>query len=290
MVIVLDNLILYYYSFKVNNIVRRGNNYYFHIKENEYSLTKIDDIDNEILKFSHDYHEVILNNFNNYISIINNKKYILEKLKIDSYKNIILNDIINYNENAIIISEKEMYTLSESMSSFIDRFESENSPLKNKSLIINESYDYYIGRAELVIAILNTNKEMKYKIIIQNIKIEHDMCLEKFYTIKNQKKMISVSNIVQYLKSCMYLFEYEEIEKKLKFYIERLRLKKEEIFLLAVMMIYPDEYFKFYSKEKEISKIEKEISNFIKQKESYENKIKKIYNLLSLYTSLPKLY
>lgn len=278
----IKNAINYYYGLNITNIKQYNDCYYFVVENNNYILKEIK---NEIYldekyKFSYEVkkyiniNEIIISKFKQPYISINNKKYVLEKIKVINRK-IEFNDIINpliintVNSKLIKNNWRLMWT------NKIDYIETQISENSKKYLLINDSINYYIGLSENAIQLLD---DIKTNLYISHIRIKKDYTLVDFYDPLNIIIDTRVRDVAEYFKDCF--FKNEDIEKDIDEYIYNSNLNVNEKILFLARMMFPTYYFDQY--EKVVNNEENSIENIISKVDEYEDLISKIYLKLNL--------
>lgn len=286
----MKNAIAYYYNLNINNIHQTNKIYKFGINNNYYVLEQIDDVDiNEVynlslyLKNKGIYtHEIIMNIEKNIVTIINNKKYVLLKIKNNLDRKVNIDDIVNFSmvTNIEINKKDNWYKL---WINKMDYFEYQINELKNKYPLIKESFNYFSGLTETGIELLE-NIKPNTTFSICHKRIKKDYTLFDLYNPLNFIIDYSIRDVSEYFKE-IFLFEdpYDIIEK----YIGK--LNNQQLILFFIRMIYPSFYFDTYEEIIKNNLDETKIQVIINRVDEYEKLIKKTYILIKNICSLPEI-
>ncbi len=295
----MKNIIRYYYNLEPDSIHQQDNRYKFNINKINYILFIYEGSKEELeekykiqeylKKIKIHCHEIIHNKFNELLTNINNKKYVLIRLTIK-------NRIININDitllsNIIInptffkyISKTEWKKLWEIKNDFI---EYQINQLGKKYTSIRESCDYYIGLAENCISLLANNIRQTSSTSICHERIQYNTNTDYFYNplyfIIDKK----VRDIAEYLKKTLYEEKYEN--KVINNYIFYNNLSENDILLLFIRIIYPSTYFDLYENLVENMANEKELLKIINNSNKIEQNIKNIYREISTKIRMPNI-
>ena len=296
----MKEFIHFYYGFNIDNINQINDYYTFNynddiyylipFNQNENRLNYYIDISNRLLKYNIKSHIVINNNDGKKITYIDDVGYILLKIinnneeinifdiKDNQYK--FLNEKISINKNHI--SWSELWQIK------VDFLENSLNEIK-KDNIIEHSYDYYIGMAENAIIYYNQTIRQYYindypltwchkRIYYPNMSINYLNPIN--YIID-----YDIRDIAEYLKSAFFYNEkiaYEELCS----YIKIGKLNNYNANLLLARLLYPSYYFDYLEKWINHKTSSNDLLNIINKQSSYEQFIKKAYQLLSNYALL----
>ena len=290
----MKNAIKYYYNLDPSTIHQKNNKYYFTVDKYNYVLLEYDDdkiediynLSDNLLKIGVYSHKIIKNSMNSYVTLINDKNYVLLKIFVIK-KQITVNDIINFNNIMYFNNNKlkinDWYML---WTNKVDYLEYQINQLgKNYPLII-ESFSYYIGLSEIAICLLkNINKnELYYS--LGHKRISCDDTTYVFYNPLNIVIDLRIRDICEYYKSCF--FNNLSVDS-LDNYLLYNNFTDSEACCFLARMLFPTYYFDIYEsiisnqvKEEKIKKITDKVND-------YEKFIKKIYLLLKSKYNIPSI-
>lgn len=287
----MKNAINYYYKLLVDNISKKGDEYYFYLNNEEYRLIvfnrpfedinsiyklNIEMINNNIL-----VHQIILNKDSEVVTNINNKPYLL--LKLCAYKNdkIFINDIKyyqTYTSNLIYDNDLLRTNWIQMWSDKIDYYEYQISELGKKYPILINSLSYYIGLGENAISYI-TNKENYNDTSLVKV-VSHKRIVIKngsfdFYNPINFIIDNRVRDISEYIKNSFFYNEFNMHEIKL--YLDNINFNEYEYNLLYSRLLFPSYYFDIYDEVINNNLPEEKIIDIIKKNASYEDFLYKMY-------------
>lgn len=261
----MKNSIKYFYNIDVFDINYLNNKYYF----DNYILIEVNKpLDLELYSYiiQNNYPiYMIINNVNNeYISIIDNKKYILLN------KNNLNNKIDIFN-NLIINSSKEIRwdILWEYK---VDYFEKNIVNINDKELL--QVYPYYIGLSENAIRLFK-EKEYDGNKSITHKRIESN---DDLYIPSNIIIDYRVRDASEYIK---YNFFNDTLDINRVFNkINSINYNNGDYYLLFTRLLFPTYFFDLLESNKKITIYSSKINQ-------YELLLNKIYNYLNSYTKIP---
>lgn len=295
----MKNAIEYFYNFPNITIHELSDKITFKIDNQEYHLLpnirnykELEEIYN-ITRGWNNYYQIIRNKNNSIVTNINNKEYILIKIRGDYDNNITIEDIML---NPKI--QQNMYTAikrnnwSELLQRKIDFFIYQREHIRKKYLIIDECLDYYIGMTENAISYLNaTNASIRYQ-ENRNITISHRRILkDQKYQMYNPLNLIidhKARDISEYLKLLFINNQTTEKEELITKLITNLNFNEYDYRILMARMLYPSFFFDKYEQIVNLTHKEEEIMPIIKRIKAYEEYIKKIYETISYTIQIPK--
>lgn len=295
----MKNAIEYFYNFPNITIHELSDKITFKIDNQEYHLLpnirnykELEEIYN-ITRGWNNYYQIIRNKNNSIVTNINNKEYILIKIRGDYDNNITIEDIML---NPKI--QQNMYTAikrnnwSELLQRKIDFFIYQREHIRKKYLIIDECLDYYIGMTENAISYLNaTNASIRYQ-ENRNITISHRRILkDQKYQMYNPLNLIidhKARDISEYLKLLFINNQTTEKEELITKLITNLNFNEYDYRILMARMLYPSFFFDKYEQIVNLTHKEEEIMPIIKRIKTYEEYIKKIYETISYTIQIPK--
>lgn len=294
----MKKMIEYYYHFKNIDLNQIGEEYYFKNNNKNYilfscrrSALELDDI-NKILYKNKIYNRLVPNIFNQFITYINGKEYVLVE-KINNYSNekISLDDVIkSYNildiNNYNAILRTDWYDL---WTKKIDYIIYQREHIKGNYPIIDEYLDYYIGMAESGISYykntidsIKMNSKTLYSLSHRRIK---SLLKANYYNIDDLIIDYPVRNISEYLKTLFYKNLIDANLLNSIFF----KLNYDELLyrLLYARMLFPSSFFDIYERVVNDNLEEKELIPIINKIKNYEDFLKNIFNLINKKTRIP---
>lgn len=264
------NAIKYYYDIDVEKIIFKNEVYIF----DNFILKELKkNIDINIYNFfinNHIYiHQIIYNNRGEYVTIIDNKKYILLKKNNDVEINI--SSIINFFIDINVTNTKNWATLWEQK---IDYYEKNMITIKDKELL--EVFPYYIGLGELAIRLYNeAGKNKTYCICHDRLVSEYD-----FYSPDNIIADYKVRDIAEYIKIAFFNNDLTINEVFLN--LNKIMLSADDYMILYARLLFPTYIFDCIESNGNCSKYISKINQF-------ELLLNEIYNYISLKNNIPKI-
>lgn len=289
------NLIKYYYKLEPLEIHQKKDFYTFNVENKNYKLfeANIEDIErayklalefysnglysNHPLKTTMNTWQVAYNQKLYHLveydksmeELININKIVYFQKSIEHYQ---FNNLLNTSNWGLLWSKK------------MDYFEYQMNQFGIKYPIIRETFAYYIGLAEMGIALFNTYYNENYPLIVSHKRIRKKSDLYDIYDPFNMVKDLKVRDISEYFKS-MYL--EKDVYKDIIDYLNNEALSKYEKIMFYIRMFYPSFYFDVFEKITDGNLNEKDLEKIIKKTENYDTLLKKIYNHLSNEIEMP---
>lgn len=286
----MKNTINYYYNIVPTNIHQTKTLYRFDYKFKKYILYCVDDVENidyyyELSLILNNYniytHRIILNNQNEVLTIINNKKYVLFQINVDITRKVTLNEIIDFSNKTLGIDYKSLDNINwkELWLKKQDYFEYQLNSTKNRYPLLKESSPYFFGLTYLAIALLNeftTSPLMS----VTHKRITPNTTLFDFYNPFNFVIDTRVRDTAEYFKNS------EDINM-IYSYIQNNNLSNEEMQFFLIRLIYPSYYYDLYEDIITNKQDEHEVHKIIQNIENRELVIKKTYMFLLNICSIP---
>ena len=294
----MKNVINYYYDLFPKDIHQTKDYYTFTVENFQYfflpyrrSREEIDKIYNDLRKFYYVkiyLHQIILNKIGEKITIVNNQPYILLKIYVNSRNFIILEDILQFQKSSLgIVTEKfSLQKLFSLWTDKIDYFEYQVSQFGMDYPLIRESFNYFLGLAEVAISLLNEIDEKNISMFYAHHRLKARSTLFDLY---NPLEFIIDSRIrdsVEYFKDkCLY----QDCMMEVFYYFKYQNLNKDEAILFFSRFLFPTFYFDMYERilSKEIP--ENKIKVAINVLPHYEKNIQQLYNFLKKYYVFPEI-
>lgn len=295
----MKRMIEYYYNFKNIDLNQIGDEYYFKNDNKNYimffcrrSEEELDCINN-LLYHNRIYNKLVPNIFNQLITYIDGKKYVLvEKInnysneKIDIYdviKSFNINKIDNYNS----ILRTNWYYL---WTKKIDYIVYQKEHIKGKYSIIEEYLDYYIGMAESAVSyykntIDSSNAKNRFQYILSHRRIK-SLLKVNYYNIDDLIIDYPARNVSEYLKT---LFYKDLITNDiLNSIFSKINYDEFLYRILFARMLFPSNFFDIYEKVVNDKLREEELIPIINKINRYEEFMKNLYLLINKKARIPQ--
>lgn len=282
--------IQYYYNMIPKNLIYRAeyieftsnnDHYYLMLENGKFQQAMLID---KIMKLNKiDIYDFIVNKNFQYITLINNKGYVLLKLLVEkTEKEIDLNDLLLF-ANLTLNFTSELRWIDKWIQK-TDALESNRSELLSKNETLEKTLDYYLGISENAIMYVkyhSTNIGKIYQLHLQHERLntktrKYIMFYNPFYIIFD----IRVRDISELIKQ--YILEGKNYKKLLKEIIEIMKINSNEIGLIVSRIMFPTYYFDFI--EDENSFANKKIITFSSY---YLDTMNEIIKLVSSYYEIP---
>lgn len=279
----MNNILDYYYNLKKIDIININNNYLI-MDNNDYSflLYEVDkDVNlNNTIKLlgslnNSNYSDLILNNNRSYITKIDEKYYVLIKLKGIINEVITLKDMVNNNIKYRI--NNYSLDLSKLWSRKIDYLEYQVSELGNEYNEILDSFSFFIGLSENAISFLNVNN-INYNNThktISHLRVKNNELFLDYYNPLNILIDYDIRDYAEYIKSKLLITD--NIDNDINYILNNANLSIDDIKLFYARLMFPTLYF---DKVEEIlidKKDEKELEVYIENIQIYINMLKDVY-------------
>lgn len=264
------NAIKYYYDLDVDELKYKNQEYYF----DNYILKELKkNIDINLYNFfisNNIYiHRIIYNVQGNYITIIDNKKFIL--LKKERSLEINMHEIIKFLIDINVEEKKNWAILWEHK---VDYYEKNIIRLKNKECLT--VFPYYIGLSELAIRVCKEAGEYG------TYSVCHDRltCSDLFYSPDNIIIDYKVRDIAEYIKNEFFnnSLDFNNIIESLN----KLFLNKADYYLLYARLLFPTYFYDCIENNENIN-------FYIDKINQYEKLLNHIYFYLQTKVNMPKI-
>jgi hypothetical protein len=295
----MKKIIEYYYSFKNIELDNIGREYSFSYNNKKYlffacrrSVEELYSI-SKLLQNSDLYNKIVPNIFNQLVTTVEGKNYILvEKRNGFNSEKIELKDILlNYK----IIDTKEYGSLLrinwyELWTKKIDYILYQREHIKGKYVIIDEYLDYYVGMAENAISyykntIDSFKNDSKDLYVLSHRRI-NSFFKSSYYNVDDLIIDYSVRNISEYLKT---LFYKDSIEiDRLNSIMSVLNYNEFLYRLFFSRMIFPSAFFDIYERVVNDDVSEDELLPIINKTKEYESLLKNIFFLINKKNRIPQ--
>lgn len=250
----------YFYNLYPPLLNKENDNYVFFVGNEKYYLTpyrrelsEINDLvelNKRMISSNSLVHEIIINKFNEPISVISNENYVLLRVYVNDIKKIDINDIIYMlNENVDLSGLKSLLRTNwvSLWSSKVDYIEYQMGHLIKKYPFLNNTIDYYLGLCENAITYIKNLKmfsDYKIPIGISHKRIIKDATLFDLYNPLNLILDYKVRNIAEYLKDAF--FKDEDVNYILNIVFKNFWFDKLNLSLLVARLLYPSYYFDLF--------------------------------------------
>ena len=250
----------YFYNLYPPLLNKENDNYVFFIGNEKYYLTPyrrelseikdLVELNKRMISSNSLVHEIIINKFNEPISVISNENYVLLRVYVNDIKKIDINDIIYMlNENVDLSGLKSLLRTNwvSLWSSKVDYIEYQMGHLIKKYPFLNNTIDYYLGLCENAITYIKNLKmfsDYKIPIGISHKRIIKDATLFDLYNPLNLIIDYRVRNIAEYLKDAF--FKDEDVNYILNIVFKNFWFDKLNLSLLVARLLYPSYYFDLF--------------------------------------------
>ena len=281
----MNNIIDYYYNLRKVDIINIDNNYLI-MDNNDYSylLYEVDkninlnNIINILVNINNSlYGDLILNNNKSYITKIDDKYYVLIRLKGIINDEITLKDIIDNNTKYRTKNNKNNIDLNSLWSKKIDYLEYQVSELGTNYDEVLNSFSFFVGLSENAISYLNVNNinyDNTHK-TISHLRIKNNTLFIDYYNPMNILIDYDIRDYAEYIKYKLLITD--DIDNDIKYILNNADLSIDDIKLLYARLMFPTFYF---DKVEEIlidKKEEKELDKYIDIIPRYINMLKDVY-------------
>ena len=292
----MNNYINFYYELYPDDIVKKGNHYYFVLNNEKYYFVTYDrdvnevdtlyKLNKEMISRNSLVHEIILNKKGEVITLIDEAYYVLLRVYVNESVVITIDDVVfmlNSNDGVFsnsVISRTDWIKL---WSLKIDYFEYQIGHLIKKYPYIYNTVDYYIGLGENAITYM---KELNDNINLSSLSITHrrigvNSTMFDLYNPLNLIIDYKVRDVSEYLKDAFFnnVNVYIILDKLFKMCMfDRITLN-----LLFCRLLFPSYYFDLYENILENDLNENLVINIIKKSASYEYFLSFLIRNWSLY-------
>lgn len=274
----------YFYNLYPPLLNKENENYVFFVGNEKYYLTlykrelseikDLVELNKRMISNNSLVHEIIINKFNEPISVISNENYVLLRVYVNDIKKIDINDIIYMlNENVDLSGLKSLLRTNwvSLWSNKVDYIEYQMGHLIKKYPFLNNTIDYYLGLCENAITYIKNLKmfsDYKIPIGISHKRITKDATLFDLYNPLNLIIDYKVRNIAEYLKDAF--FKDEDVNHILNIIFKNFWFDKLNLSLLVARLLYPSYYFDLFEEiiDKELD--ENIVFSLTKKSSKYE--------------------
>ncbi|MCI5835435.1 MAG: hypothetical protein MR227_01920 [Firmicutes bacterium] len=293
----MKNAINYYYQLYPLDIHQKDKKFIFSIDDTGYVLIPyIDDAKRigrieyilKILDYNQiKYNQIIKNTANTIVTYISNIPYVLIKININNQNNVIISDIIEFqNYMTSVLTEKiDINNLSSLWMDKVDYFEYQVSQFGIKFPIIRHSFNYFIGLAENAIMVINSISKKEIVGTISHFRVSVSEKITDLYNPLNFVIDSKIRDISEYLKGKMFFYD---ISSEFSYYFNLKYFSNDEIILFLARMLYPTYYFDVCENSIEANN-EDTLKIIVSKVSLYEQNIKYIYNYLRKMFQIPEI-
>ncbi len=282
--IFLKNEIAYYYHLYPEQLIKKGNTYFFNYQNKRYSLEpykrNLDEIENLYLlnrilvEQNIFFPKLLVNVMNQVLTSINGRYYCLKEELLPQEK-VRIEEIIypmSYTLPVEKLKNIRRDQWAQLWESKIDYFEYQRSHIEQKFPKLVEGLDYFIGMSENAIAYVKTIEKTIPKTRLDTLtfarrRVKAKSTLSEFYDPLSFVMDYKVRDIAEFIKSCF--FETDILETELEKWILSLQLSDYGFGMFFGRMLFPSYYFDLYE-------------NIINGKEN-ENKIEQVLSKIDAY-------
>ncbi len=295
----MKNIITYYYHFAHIYLHYHRDIYTFEKDSFLYIFKKLDRPLEECKQIQHlfsvypfNYHKIILNKDQQFITFVNQKPYVLLQIpkKDHSFsliKNIQEMEIVPINKEFSLLKRDEWSRL---WSLKVDYIEYQLKHVKEKYSLLVTGTPYFLGLAENAITyfedtILHEKKEWQDQLVLCHLRILENMddiqYFDPFQIVLDHK----ARDVAEYLKTLFFHYDYQK--EDLMSFIYSFQFSKYGYRLLLARLLYPSYYFDLY--ENIILGIQEEdcIKDIIIRIDSYQKFLKMIYEIINQKVEIP---
>ena len=280
----MDDILNYYYKLKDIDILDLDNNYLI-LDNNDYSylLYEVEENANvnsaiNILSNirSSYYGDIIINSNKSYITKIEDKYYVLIKLKGIINEVVTLKEMVSNNIKYRLLTNK-CNNLNDIWSKKIDYLEYQVSQLGNNHEEILNSFSFFVGLSENAISFLNVNNidyNNTHK-TVSHLRINNNNLFIDYYNPLYLLIDYDIRDYAEYIKSKLLLTD--DIDSDINYILDNANLSIDDIKLFYARLMFPSIYFDKIE-EVLIDKVdEKELDIFIDIIPRYINMLKDVY-------------
>ncbi len=264
-------------------------------KRSDSELEELISLNQELINKGLPTSRFVMNIKKEYISLYNNKKYVLLEQIPPYEKEYNILDMIELNDKLVISSKKSILirnNWADLWSAKIDYFEYQIRQLGKEHLVVINSFSYYVGLAENAIAYVNnttkkTQLSIKEHITLQRKRINFPNIQKDFFNPLNYIIDIEVRDAASYFKS-LFFNSYEDLWIEIKAYLKKRKLSLYGYSLLYARLMYPSFYFDLYEQIIEGTLEENALLPIINKVDDYELFLKDMYFILSQYAPIDR--
>jgi len=284
----MKNIINYYYGIIVTEYKKKNSSFIFYANGFEYEFIECYEDINKLLNIysllkinQKKSDDIILNKKREVITIYENKPYILLRKCIVDNRDILKNEIIDYDCPVYSKNNLDWKNLWKQKLDYYEILLNENEKDYN---LLKESFYYYFSLSELAINLLNfvDNKKINYYICHKRIEKSNDLFNPLNIILDNKTRDIAEYIKIKYINTDISINKVIDV-------LEKQNFSKDEVLLFLARLIYPSFYFDVYEKVYFGIESEKSIEKILKKNVYYETFLKDIYNYAKYKYSIPQI-
>lgn len=294
----MKNILNYFYNLYPNKIIKNTRESYFYFNNKKFYIKKINrpiedleliiNINLKLESINKTVYKILNNKENKYyfeyekeyyivLMVIKNENEILDIFDLFNFNNLIKTDkntIINRNDYLNLWSEK------------IDYYEYMMSLINEDDLLINTSFSYFIGWAEVAVSY--------YSETISNVSSSNNFYLShKRLSNITSKEIYNPLNFIfdyplrslsEFLKNNFINDEIDYIE--FESFIKKNNFNEFDLRIFFARMIYPSFYFDLFLEYQE-SRDKTKLKDVILKASDYEKFLKNIFHIINKYVNIP---
>lgn len=294
----MKNAINYFYNLYIEDIRKINKKYFFQIKNIQYLFMQCDRTTEEVkelyklslflIQHKIPCHQFVFNRNNTIITNINNDQYVLLIIHDNSDRNINTDDIQKLSNISVPTSILDRTNWYQMWQSKIDYIEYQMSQFGRKHLLINDSFNYYIGLAEIAISILQyVPKESSKTISIAHRRIKYNTNIIEFYNPLNFIVDYKFRDIIEYYKS--QFFNHNLSLNEVLRYLQISNLNQYELIIAFSRFIFPTYYFDLFEEIIIDNLDETVLLKILNRTNQYEGFIKDLYKKIRIYINIPEI-
>ena len=279
----MDDLLKYYYDLKNIDIINLDNNYLIMDSDDySYLLYEVNNninlnqiINNYKIINNSYYSDLIINKTKSYITNIDNKYYVLLKLKGIINEQLSLKELVNNNIKYRVNTKN--INLNEIWSKKIDYLEYQVSQLSNNYSEILNSFSFFVGLSENAISFLNINN-INYNNThktISHLRVKVNTLFIDYYNPLNIIIDYDIRDYAEYIKSKILITD--DIDFDIKYILNNANLSNDDIKLFYARLMFPTMYFDLVEDILIDKKDEKILDKCLELVPRYINMLKDVY-------------
>ena len=295
----MKNAINYYYDLYPINVYQNEKVCKFSLNNVDYcllqynydekKLNNIFEIHNIVRKYNIYCHEIIKNKYQELITSITNKNYVLLKLSKFNDEKLTVNSLLYYPYATSVLHLERFNTWNNWRNLWIERvdyFEYQVLNFKKKYPVIQKTSSYYIGMAETAIQLL-LGLEVEPELCISHRRIKKEYTLFDLYNPLEFIIDYKVRDVAEYFKE---QFFYDKIElEDITYYIDNHLFDNSQALLFFSRLLYPSYYFDVCNDIIYKNIDEKNIYEIISKISDYEQFLKNIFYSLKSKFEIPEI-
>lgn len=296
----MKNALQYYYHLAIDNIHQINGIYKFTYQNQYYAFCPFEG-SQEQANMAYDLsvslwnqgiycHQIVFNIDQRIVTTVNNSSFILLRSNYKMEEKITVEQLLLFSSmTSKVIYQNEMRhdNWGKLWSEKIDYFEYQVNQFGKSHPIIRESFSYFVGLAETGISLLKQTK-MEYKnLVISHKRIKRNQTIFDLYNPLTFIVDLKIRDICEYFKESF--ITNKNIWDDIVYYLTHNSLTNYEYLMFFVRMLYPSFYFDLYEEIMHYNKDEMALIPIIDLADSYEQLLKKLYNFLGGFITMPEI-